>query len=566
MANISSLKALEPVELRLAASFRVRREIARLMEIDDALRAEARDMTADVIGGRPEVVDVMLDVIGKPFEQDPEACAAAFGAGIVEGFLVAEHELRLAGAPAPESAVAAHGRANETPPSGSQSAAPSRPAAGPAAVSGPQASPLHPDTGRIPQDDERPSLTEMLARRLSAYDVVMPDDFFGVSFDMLKRPEAEQIMAEAALAAVDGLRLDASPYKADRGKVHWRRRLFEEAFAHFQANPPLPIADADGGEDAAASDRIVESPSAPMPVHQTAAVVEPLGLQEPVVLREAVGPKIAAHDVRDGVASGAASLHDGDAAYDVPSVPEFPSAEVPAQDRDRTSVVGVEAEDAHAGAHEGPDPASEAEPIDEVPEAPTGRVIGFPIQGARQHGPEDEDALDPFGAGPSLSSVRASAPVPSALYGSLAEDPGEETPPPFDEEDWGGPSDDAADLDREFSERTGYDRGDEDGLDRGGLDPAAAAALAVVVETPAPPAAGLPTGGIPPRPAMPNLRPAPSMPPRPANAPPSMPSAGTVSPSPVAASAPPMRPTLAGAGETGMRVAPRPVAVRPPGM
>ncbi|MFC6051173.1 hypothetical protein ACFPYM_25360, partial [Methylobacterium hispanicum] len=100
---MSSLKALEPVELRLAASFRVRREIARLTEIDAALRSEAREMTADVIGGRPEVVEVMLDVIGKPFEQEPEACAAAFGQGFVEGFLVEEHDLRLEGAPAPGS-------------------------------------------------------------------------------------------------------------------------------------------------------------------------------------------------------------------------------------------------------------------------------------------------------------------------------------------------------------------------------------------------------------------------------------------------------------------------------
>ncbi|MFC6049332.1 hypothetical protein ACFPYM_16020, partial [Methylobacterium hispanicum] len=122
----------------------------------------------------------------------------------------------------------------------------------------------------------------MLARRLSAYDVVMPDDFFGVTFDMLKRPEAEQIMAEATLAAVDGLTLDASPYKADRGKVHWRRRLFEEAFAHFQANPPLPIEDAVVGMDAAAIERSVEPPPAPEPARETAPAVGPVRAQEAI--------------------------------------------------------------------------------------------------------------------------------------------------------------------------------------------------------------------------------------------------------------------------------------------
>ncbi|GJD89413.1 hypothetical protein BHAOGJBA_2940 [Methylobacterium hispanicum] len=566
---MSSLKALEPVELRLAASFRVRREIARLTEIDAALRSEAREMTADVIGGRPEVVEVMLDVIGKPFEQEPEACAAAFGQGFVEGFLVEEHDLRLEGAPAPGSPSGAHAALGGAPPSGSPSLPPPR-AAGPAAVPGQQASPPSHETGRIPQDDERPSLTEMLARRLSAYDVVMPDDFFGVTFDMLKRPEAEQIMAEATLAAVDGLTLDASPYKADRGKVHWRRRLFEEAFAHFQANPPLPIEDAVVGMDAAAIERSVEPPPAPEPARETAPAVGPVRAQE------AIGSEIAPDEVRDEAASPA-SASGADARDDLipeqaSSLEELSAPEFPAQDPEPVRDVVFEAQEAYAGREESSDPVSQVapeNPVGEAPAAPIGRVIDFPLQVARAHEPQAEDVLDPFGAGPSLSPVRASAPIPPASdapYDGPAADPHDETPPPYDEEDWGAPTDDAADLEREFSERIGYDRSDEEGSDADGLDAAAAAALAVVVETPATPvAAGLPTGGIPPRPAMPNLRPAPSMPPRPASAPPSMPSVGSVSPSPVAASAPPMRPSLAG-GEAGMRVAPRPVAVRPPGM
>ncbi|EHP90207.1 hypothetical protein MetexDRAFT_4900, partial [Methylorubrum extorquens DSM 13060] len=101
METKSSLKALQPVELRLAASFRLRREIARLTGIDEALQAEARDMTAAVIGDRAEVVAVMLDVIGKPFEFDDEAAADAFGAGALEAFLDGEHGLRLEGAPEP---------------------------------------------------------------------------------------------------------------------------------------------------------------------------------------------------------------------------------------------------------------------------------------------------------------------------------------------------------------------------------------------------------------------------------------------------------------------------------
>ena len=170
--------------------------------------------------------------------------------------------------------------------------------------------------------------------------------------------------------------------------------------------------------------------------------------------------------------------------------------------------------------------------------------------------------------------MRTPTPAPTLFGGAFepaSEDPLGETPPPFDDEaDWGGSDEEADRLDREFAERTGYDRPDDGSNDRDDarLDPAAAAALADVVETP--PAIHLqplPSGGVPPRPAMPSLRSAPAVPPRPASPTPigQMPAAAS-SPVPVAAAAPPARPSLAPGADSGVRVAPRPVAVRPPGM
>jgi hypothetical protein len=183
---------------------------------------------------------------------------------------------------------------------------------------------------------------------------------------------------------------------------------------------------------------------------------------------------------------------------------------------------------------------------------PTGRVIDFPVQPVRGHEPEAEDILDPFGAGPSIATARGSTPAP-ILYRESTEAPTEEDPlgefaPPLDEEE---SSDDRLDeaerLSREFDERIGYDETDADADT--GLIPA------------------LPTGGVPPRPAMPSLRSAPLSPPRPLSPPPAMsPPGAMASPASIASAAPPVRPSLAPAGDAGTRLAPRPVAVRPPGM
>ncbi|MFC6050961.1 hypothetical protein ACFPYM_24290, partial [Methylobacterium hispanicum] len=163
------------------------------------------------------------------------------------------------------------------------------------------------------------------------------------------------------------------------------------------------------------------------------------------------------------------------------SLEELSAPEFPAQDPEPVRDVVFEAQEAYAGREESSDPVSQVapeNPVGEAPAAPIGRVIDFPLQVARAHEPQAEDVLDPFGAGPSLSPVRASAPIPPASdapYDGPAADPHDETPPPYDEEDWGAPTDDAADLEREFSERIGYDRSDEEGSDADGLDAAAAA-------------------------------------------------------------------------------------------
>ena len=549
METKSSLKALQPVELRLAASFRLRREIARLTGIDEALQAEARDMTAAVIGDRAEVVAVMLDVIGKPFESDDEAAADAFGAGALEAFLDGEHGLRLESAPEPFRADA-----GEVPPAQTAAgAAPAGPAAPPAPPAQPQGAPQPQETGGQPQDSERQSHVEIVANRLADYDVAMPDDFLGVMFDALKRPEAELIMAEAALAVVDGLTLEASPYKADRGKVHWRRKLFEEAFAHFQANPPRLVEDQAGDgltalPPAAVAPPAIAAPTAPaVPEKDAEALLPPR--TEPVGGPDGLdGP-----ETREAADAGTEASEE--AGIDLAGDPG-PDAEA--------SDGGPEPDGAH-GQHGGA--AGEAQET-------TGRVIDFPVQAVRGQEPDADDVLDPFGAGPSLAAVRTPTPAPTLFGGAFepaSEDPLGETPPPFDDEaDWGGSDEEADRLDREFAERTGYDRPNDGSNDRGEarLDPAAAAALADVVETP--PAIHLqplPSGGVPPRPAMPSLRSAPAVPPRPASPTPigQMPAAAS-SPVPVAAAAPPARPSLAPGADSGVRVAPRPVAVRPPGM
>lgn len=218
---------------------------------------------------------------------------------------------------------------------------------------------------------------------------------------------------------------------------------------------------------------------------------------------------------------------------------------------------------------------------DPFPQAPAlGQIIEFPgAPSAAQDAVDADDHLDPFESMPSSRPAVAQADpdVRAAEPGSDRADEAEETrdagedaagddaTPTYDGPDWDGPSEEEADLDRSFDDRIHYDlRADRAG--EGGtahpadLDHAAAAALAEAAAPTVPEERDgprLPVGGVPPRPPipMPTARPAPAAPPRPSVTMPVSP--GT--------SAPPPRPALSGTGEGG-RLAPRPVAVRPPGL
>ncbi len=546
----SNLKALEPVEIRLAAAVRVRHEIARLREVEEALDVSAREIALSVVGSS-EVVDVVLKVVGSPFAEGPDL----YDQSAVEAFLAENHELRLGAAarstPAPVGA-----------PAGGTSEAPRAAAGGQPQDGGP----VHQAEG------EAPSAAAAVAARLSAYEVDLPEDYFGVTFDMIKRPEANLIMGEAVLAAIDGLSLDVSPYKADRGKVHWRRKLFEETFQHFEANPPRPKAVPEP-ETASQSDGALPGEAAPTgggpvvlaPTVETeaeAAVVAP-----PDARPETVAAPVAAamQPVEKEAVSGANSP----ALVQDPVREEAEASSADQVDGEASDVCLSEEAAIGGPAGDGPAGMSTLEPSRSVPTS--GKIIEFPgAPSAPQDAGDPDDLLDPF---ESSLPLRTLAPVvaPSS-HGSDAEEEGGaqgeegDGTPTYDGPDWEGPSEDeTAHLERTFDDRIHYDPREfaqtgVPGVRTDGLDPAAAAALA---EAAAPSVAEerelprLPVGGVPPRPPipMPTSRPAPPAPPRPAVAPP-----GTQ-----AAAVPPTRPALAGAAEGG-RVAPRPVAVRPPGL
>jgi hypothetical protein len=573
----SNLKALEPVEIRLAAAVRIRHEIARLTQVEQALDADAREIALSVVG-REEVVDVVLGVIGAAFADDTEA----FDQAAVESFLAEHHDLRIGASAAP--ALSAPQGALPSPAGASAGAAP--PAAGgtpasiaPPAPNAPAAPVVQPaESTSAQQHDAEPSAAEAVAARLSAYEVEMPSDYFGVSFDMLKRPEADLIMGEAILAVVDGLPLDASPYKGDRGKVHWRRKLFEETFAFFLAAPPrakiiaTPSVDApavaESGDEAPnagppAIDAGVPQVQAPAEVDFRAAADRiPDTIVSPAPQTEAAHE--AAADEGDPEAAREAPAPVGDGAT------EHEAASTQVED-DRDD--GDRREDHDAG---GDSPADDevredaaelplAEPVRE--HAGSGQVIDFPSQTAAPAAPvvpavAEQDLVDPFESSP---PHRQTASLGTAAAVDAIDHAGRADTPTYDGPDWEGPGGEGEDdLERNFADRAGFDRDDDDRYvapaANPGLDHAAAAALAEAVEVPAaetPGAVRLPAGGVPPRPAiaMPSVRPVPAVPPRPALA----------APGPVATGLPPARPALAGGGAGG-RLAPRPVAVRPPGM
>lgn len=550
----SNLKALEPVEIRLAAAVRIRYEIARLRAVEQSLTDDAREIAISVVGS-PEIAEVVLTVVGGPFADDPES----YDQTAVEAFLSESHELHLGG-----SAPASTPAQGETAPAPSVSA----PASGGQPASGGPAANPPAESASGQQQEGEPSAADAVAERLSAYEFDLPADYFGVSFDMVKRPEANLIMGEAVLAVVDGLSLDASPYKGDRGKVHWRRKLFEETFARFQASPPrakaavAPEPDVQSSEAAPVvddapladgADPVVEVPAriaAEAPVEQPLLVADAV-ISQPAVVEPAIptAPVEQAASARDQYVSAAdgETLDRTDADVDAAV-----AADVPLHDD-----VAVDE----------PLAASEPEPAREL--ATSGQVIDFPSPAAPSIDP-GLDLLDPFESSPPQRSV-ASFGSEDLLAPASADRSGHDHEghhdgaPTYDGPEWEGPGDEAqADLDRSFEDRVGYDRGDDAMDDRSAdgrdLDQAAAAALADAVSAPSVEerdVTRLPVGGVPPRPAiaMPSARPVPSVPPRPAPA----------APTPVASAMPPVRPALAGAGD-GVRLAPRPVAVRPPGM
>lgn len=568
----SNLKALEPVEIRLAAAVRVRHEIARLREVEEALDISAREIALSVVGS-PEVVDVVLKVVGSPFADGPDL----YDQSAVESFLAENHELRLGGAA--QSAPAQSAPAPVGAPAGGAAEAPRAAAGGQPQDGGPG----HQAEG------EAPSAAAAVAARLSAYEVDLPEDYFGVTFDMIKRPEANLIMGEAVLAAIDGLSLDASPYKADRGKVHWRRKLFEETFQHFEANPPRPRAvqepepasPSDGALPSDASST-AEGPVVHAPTVESeaeAAVIVP-----PVIQPETVAAPVAAamQSVEREAAPGANSpslMQEAAPGAGSPALVQEPvQEEGEGSSADlvdgEASEVRLSEDPVHGGpAGDGPAGMSTLDLSRSVPTS--GKIIEFPgAPSAPQDAGDPDDLLDPF---ESSLPLRTLAPVvdPSS-HGSHAEAEAEDEAdalgeqgdgtPTYDGPDWEGPAEDeTAHLERTFDDRIHYDprESTQTGVPvvrNDGLDPAAAAALAEAAapsvpeerETPR-----LPVGGVPPRPPipMPTSRPAPPAPPRPAVAPPGA----------QAAAVPPTRPALAGAAEGG-RVAPRPVAVRPPGL
>lgn len=567
----SNLKALEPVEIRLAAAVRVRHEIARLQAVETALDASAREIAVSVVGG--EFADVVLKVVGKPFEDGPDL----FDQSVVETFLAENHDLRLGA-----TALVA------SPPSGAPAAGAAEPGRQPAAAAQPDASALQ------QADGEAPSAAAAVAARLSAYDVELPGDYCGVSFDMIKRPEANLIMGEAVLAVIDGSSLDASPYKADRGKVHWRRKLFEETFLRFEANPPRPRSDQEPEQARNPEQPAVvaeETPPAADARPDVAPTPEPAaassGIPVPVAAAASL-PTVAAIEVP--AAEPEAATEVTPAAASTIQHPTPPSVAVEAEASSGPAPTVAASALRPTGSPQSSAPAGDGRAgiaaTDPFPQAPAlGQIIEFPgAPNAAQDAVDADDHLDPFESTPSSRPAVAHADqaVQAVGTGSDQADEAEEAAetraagedeagdddatPTYDGPEWEGPSEEEGDLDRSFDDRIHYDpRADRAG-DAGAaahsadLDHAAAAALAEAAAPTVPEVRDgprLPVGGVPPRPPipMPTARPAPAAPPRPSVTMPVSP--GT--------SAPPPRPALSGTGEGG-RLAPRPVAVRPPGL
>lgn len=411
---------------------------------------------------------------------------------------------------------------------------------------------------------EAPSAAAAVAARLSAYDVELPEDYCGVSFDMIKRPEANLIMGEAVLAVIDGSTLDASPYKADRGKVHWRRKLFEETFLRFEANPPRPKS-APEQEQAEVQDR--EQPQEEVeerePADAVADETSPTATDR-VDLAPALEPAAASsgNPTQAPVASPAPVLAAAAVQASEITSPATPTPQHPEPTSSRgeaenpsTPVPTVVAPEIRPSASVGQaapagDGRSGMPAFDQAQPVPaSGQIIEFPgAPNAHQDAVDADDILDPFeSALPSRPAMADAGPqvhardVGSDEADETAGDPagGDDETPTYDGPEWEGPSEEAeADLDRTMDDRIHYDPREHDpavagAMRTGGLDPAAAAALA---EAAAPPvveereASRLPVGGVPPRPPipMPTVRPAPAVPPRPAVAPPG--SAGTSAP------------------------------------
>lgn len=575
----SNLKALEPVEIRLAAAVRIRHEIARLTRVEQALDNDAREIALSVVG-RPEALDIVLGVIGAAFADDTDA----YDQAAVEAFLAEHHDLRI-GASATGSPPGPQG-ASTLQAGASAAAAPTAPPAGGAvaAPNAPAAPVVQPPETPSAQHDAVPSAAEAVAARLSFYEVDMPADYFGVSFDMLKRPEADLIMGEAILAVVDGLPLDASPYKGDRGKVHWRRKLFEETYAFFLAAPPRAKDLATHAvESVAVEDDVVDTPVIETPPADLAEVeagtpqiqVQTPQVQAPQMQDPAEAGQPSADPVRQtGQPDSAPEPADADLAPEpaptaeahVPDRDAASSHASPDDEADRGGDEHVPVEDGEGADDERPsgddvrEDAAELPLIEPVREhAGSGRVIDFPspTTAPAAAAQPDHDHVDPFESSPPHRRTASLAAVGSAEDGDRTETP------TYDGPAWEAPGSED-DLERNFADRAGFDRDDDDRygapVANPGFDHAAAAALARAVEVPGAEtteASRLPVGGVPPRPAiaMPSARPVPAAPPRPAPA----------SPGPVASSLPPTRPAIAGAGD-GVRLAPRPVAVRPPGM
>ncbi|MGU3558578.1 hypothetical protein [Methylobacterium radiotolerans] len=540
----SSLKALEPVEIRLAAAVRLRHEIARLRLVEETLDTSAREIAISVVGS--EFAEIVLKVVGKPFAASPDL----FDQSAIETFLAKHHELRLGTAalisPLPPGASAAGSTALTWQPAGAPQQAPS-----------------------APQQSQGKARSAAVAARLSAYEVELPEDYCGVMFDMIKRPEANLIMGEAILTVIDGSSLDASPYKADRGKVHWRRKLFEKTFLRFEANPPRmksALEPEEAVRDEASPTAAAQVVQQPGP--ESAPELEPSPTTVPVAAAVPV-PNAAEASGREWKHSLSSTRAEAEVFFN-PASTVVTSELRPSESVKHTAPAG----DGRAGvaAFDPPRPAPTVS-------GKTIEISGAP--NALQDADEADDLLYPFkfslpsrsivvDAGPKVHAAKhaAKAEEEDVVSDEAAADPAgvDDETPTYDGPNCETPSENAeADLDRSFDDRIhhvprGYGSADAGAMRADRLNPAVVAAVAEAAATPLaewPEVPRLPAGGVLLRPPIPMLitRPSPAAPLRPAMAPPG--SFGPV--------APLSRPALSGTGNGG-RLAPRPVSVRPPGM